>query len=354
MSKKNGMELVKLKEEFIDGCVANHHSRTIAEALYGFILAFANYGFNKSHSIVYGLICYQMAYLKANYPHYFLLSLLDSVIGSEVKTAEYISECHKCSVMVAPLSINYSQDRYSYEGHTIRLPLVCVKGVGSTAVKELLDERSKGLFNDYYEFIARINLRKISRSIIESLIKAGALDEFQLSRRSMLNALDEVLNYANLVKVENPQQSYIDLDLVYKPQIAVIEDDPMEKLQQEKETLGFYLSEHPMLSLKKQLNYHGPAVSELEVAPGRVTVLIHIIKIKHYQAKTGEMVFATADDESGVLDLVILPNQYRKYRELIEKGKFLYAEGRVDKPSSMVVDMLHIVPSEKFTEISQL
>ena len=339
MSKKNANELIKLKQDFIAGCIENNYSKQVGEQLYEWILKFANYGFNKSHSVAYGMICYQMAYLKANYPQYFLLCLLDSVIGSEVKTAEYINECYKCTVKIAPISINYSSDHYLNDDNEIRIPLLCIKGVGLSAVAEIVNERTEnGLFSDYYEFIARINLRRISRSVIESLIDAGALDEFKLSRKTMLVSLDDALEYANLVMIDNANQSYIDFGLVYKPQPIITKDNQMEKLQKEKKVLGFYLSEHPMIALKKKNKYNGKSIAELEISDSRITILVHILKIKNYLAKTGEMAFVTVDDETGTLDLVVLPNQYKKLKALIEKDKFIFVEGRVDKKNSFVVD----------------
>ncbi len=340
MSKKNASELIKLKEEFIQGCIEKGHQKSIGEQLYELILKFANYGFNKSHSVAYGMISYQMAYLKANYPQYFMLSLLDSVIGGEAKTSEYLNECKKCGVELAPLSINHSCANFTYEDDKIRLPLVCIKGIGTNAVNQILIERENGLFSDYFEFVARINMRKLSRTNIESLIKAGALDEFGLSRNSMILSLDDALNYANLVKIDNPDQNFIDLGLVYKPKITVKEDTMIERLQNEKEVLGFYLSEHPLISLKKQINFQGSTIDELNISPNRVKLLVNIIKIKHYQAKTGEMAFVSADDESGSIDLVVLPNQYKKYQHLLEKGKVVLIEGRMDKPQSLVVDVI--------------
>ncbi len=340
MSKKNAAELIKLKEEFIQGCIEKGHQKSIGEQLYELILKFANYGFNKSHSVAYGMISYQMAYLKANYPQYFMLSLLDSVIGGEAKTSEYLNECKKCGVSLAFLSINHSYGNFVYENDKIRLPLVCIKGIGSNAVNQILIERENGMFNDYFEFVARINMRKLSRTNIESLIKAGALDEFGLSRNSMLRSLDDAFNYANLVKIDNPDQNYIDLGLVYKPKITIKEDTMIERLQYEKEVLGFYLSEHPLIALKKQINFQGSTIDELNISLNRVKLLVNIIKIKHYQAKTGEMAFVSADDESGSIDLVVLPNQYKKYRSLLEKGKVVLIEGRMDKPQSLVVDAI--------------
>ncbi|MEA5018153.1 MAG: DNA polymerase III subunit alpha [Erysipelotrichaceae bacterium] len=340
MSKKSVEQLTRLKEEFILGCINKGHSQNVGKELYDLILKFANYGFNKSHSVAYALIAYQMAYLKANYPEYFMSCLLDSVIGSEVKTAEYLNECRKCNVFIKPISINHSNENYTFEDGAIRLPFVCIKGVGLSAVKEILSERERGLFSDYHEFVARINMRKISKSIIESLIKAGALDEFDISRNSMLKSLDNAINYANLVKIDNPDQNYIDFGLIAKPIILDIADTMMEKLQYEKETMGLYISEHPMITVKRNINYQGRNINDLKITNERVSLLVNIVKVKHYQAKTGEMAFVSADDESGMLDLVVLPNQYRKFSNLLVKNKIVLIEGKMDKPQSFVVDMI--------------
>ncbi|MDD2591235.1 MAG: DNA polymerase III subunit alpha [Erysipelotrichaceae bacterium] len=343
MSKKNASELIKLRQDFIDGCTNKGYKKVVGEQLYELILKFANYGFNKSHSVAYALISYQMAYLKANYPQYFMLSLLDSVIGSESKTSEYINECKKCSVKIAPISINHSFANFVYEDDRIRMPLICIKGIGNNVVNEIIKERENDKFNDFYEFIARMNIRKISRSNIEALIKAGALDDFLLSRKTMLVAIDEALNYANLVKVDNPNQNYIDLGLVYKPQPILVEDQLQEKLDDEKEVLGFYLSEHPLSALKNKIGYDGKNISNLIISKDQVKILVNITRIKQYQAKTGEMAFVSASDESGSIDLVILPNRYRKFQDLLVKGKNIMVSGRMDKPQSLVVDNIELI-----------
>ena len=139
MSKKNAVELKKMQTEFIEGCKAKGHTEAMAIELFNLIQKFANYGFNKSHSVAYAMISYQMAYLKANYPSKFFAALLSSVIGSEAKTAEYIDECRNHGVQLNPPSVNQSNDRYQLQDDSIRFPLLIIKGVGGAACREDLD-----------------------------------------------------------------------------------------------------------------------------------------------------------------------------------------------------------------------
>ena len=331
MSKKKEKELLALKDDFLNGCRKNGYSEETSNQLYDLILRFAGYGFNKSHSVAYSLVAYQMAYLKINYPKTFMCKLMDNVIGDESKTAQYIDEARKLGIKVYPLSVNDSLNYCKEEEEGIRLPLRCIKGLGNATVEALVYERnSGGEFTDFFDFVARANQRKVNRSNIENLIDAGAMDEFGFNRASLRASLDDALRYAELIKVDNPEQSYLDFNLVYKPLMTSCREYNDDKLNREQNALGFYLSSHPIQLLKEKMNYQGISISSLRPTNSKISILCRIVRVKNHMAKTGSMAFVSADDESGSVDVVVLPNVYSRYQDLILKGNYVIITGRVD------------------------
>ncbi len=339
MSKKKADELLKLEKDFIDGCISKGHSKELAEELYRLVMKFANYGFNKSHSVAYGMIAYQMAYLKANAPLEFFTALLNSVVGSESKTAEYIDECRKRGNKILSPSVNFSSTIFTIENNQIRFPLLAIKNVGDAACRELLKEReSRGPFIDYYDFVSRIMTRRFNRKTIEALIDAGALDEFKMNRKSMLLSLVEAISYADLVRVEIDGQARIDLGLVSKPVPIVAKEDFLERSEREKEALGFYLSSHPIIQIKQEKNVKVESLAALRNKMGRINGFALITRVKQHLTKKGQMMaFVSVVDESSDFDLVFMPNTYSLYNSFLEKGIYLTFEGKKDKDNSCIV-----------------
>ena len=349
ISKKKEKELLALKDDFLKGCYRNGYSKELSEELYGLILKFGGYGFNKSHSVAYSLVAYQMAYLKANYPLLFIGKLMDNVIGAEGKTYEYILEAKKLHVNVLPVSVNHSEMFYTSEEEGLRMPLRCIKKMGSNTTDLIIKERAAhGEYTDFFDFVARANMQKLNRGNLESLIDAGACDEFGYNRASLRASLDDALRYAELIRVDNPDQSYLDFDLVYKPKMTVVKENMDVKLEREQAALGFYISTHPVQLLKERYGKESDKISNLSVRNSRVNLLVRIQRVKNHTAKTGNMAFLTVDDESGSMSAVILPNTYTRYQDLLVKGNYVYLSGRVDNRSnslSVVVDRMERVVS---------
>ena len=339
MSKKKESELVKLKQDFIQGCLSKGYPRHIAEGTYDLILKFASYGFNKSHSVAYALIAYQLAYLKANYPLNFYRSLLNSVIGSETKTFEYISECKQKQISVLCPSVNYSTKVFTIENNQLRLPLLAIKNVGSVACDEIIKEREeKGLFKDFYDFVVRMSTRKLNRNVFERLIDAGALDGFNLTRKTMKTSLPSVLKYAELVKCDVQGQIVIDLDMVSKPVLYSAKDYLLEKAELEKEALGFYLQQHPIQALKETLPYTITTLQQAVKRKGNIQVFVQIRKVRQHRSKKGDlMCFISGLDETMEYDFVIMPNLYAQHQQDIVKGNYVYIEGSIDDRDSCLV-----------------
>lgn len=343
MSKKNANELTKLEQAFIQGCFKNNYPETIAKEIYNLIFKFANYGFNKSHSVAYAMISYQMAYLKANHPDYFFVALLNSVIGSEGKTFEYLQEAKNHNVGILGPSVNKSRDRYYLDNDSIRFPLQIIKGIGTVLSKEILLEQHKGIFKDYYDFVVRMNTHRISKANFESLIDAGALDEFNLSRNTMKASLQDALNYADMIKIEKNQQISIDTSLVKPLDLIVVPDHALERVENERAVIGFYLSDHPLIYIKKKYNNLN-SIALLNISNTNQSFIAMIKKIKQHRTKTGSlMAFIQVYDESGDMDCVLMPNQYQMIADQLKINALVKVEGLIEKEKSCLVKKIDMI-----------
>ena len=335
MSKKKLEELSSLEKDFIDGCIKNGYSKQLASDIYELILKFANYGFNKSHSIAYARVAYELAYLKANYPLNFYKSLLNGVIGSSSKTYEYIAECLKVNQKILGPSINKSSGYYLIEDNAIRMPLSIIKNVGGAHLSKILEERKNhGIFKEYQETVLR--LKSCSSAVIESLICAGAFDEFKLSRAMML------YNLANALKADEKMMQISDQ---FKLTLVNVKENNKEKLKQEYAVLGFYFSSNPLLEYKHQNGIDTRPIAELNYASGQIEGFGEIKSIREYTTKQGEkMCFLKVNDDTAIMDLVVGPYLYRNLREELynAKGRYIYFSGDVRKEASCSVKRLEL------------
>lgn len=337
MSKKKLSELAKLEDDFILGCVKKGYQEELAKRIYDLILKFANYGFNKSHSIAYALVAYQLTYLKANYPKYFYKALLNGTIGSSVKTYEYISECMRIRQKIKGPSINHSYEGYVIEGDALRMPLSIIKNCGVVSVEKIVEERKlHGPFTDYENTVLRLK-HVLNKTVFESLIASGAFDEFGYSHKTMMNSLYDILKKDDvMIGFDDP---------MFKIKLVNMEDNLSDRIAQEKEVLGFNFAFNPLLEFKKKYNIDTKVLSELVNATGEVKGLGILRSVREYTTKYGEkMCFLSVSDDSGKLDLVVQPQLYARYRTLINesKKKYLYFEGEMRKVGSCTVSKLEI------------
>lgn len=337
MGKKNERILNQLKDDFLQGCLNNQLSITQANQMFDLILRFANYGFNKSHSVAYGMISYQMAYLKTHYPLQFYTALLNSVIGSESKTIEYLQKIKQLGFHVLPVSLNESTQKYTLHPKGVRLPLSIIKGLGSVSIHQILNERnSRGSFKDYYDALSRLNLIKISSKMIESLIYSGALDEFDQNRANLLASMDDALNYANLIKIEVNGQQTLDPSILSRPRYMEVPYDHAHFLEREKQLIGFYVSDHPIVKIKQQLNL----MNHLNSMKDNYRGVVMIDAIKVIKTKRGdEMAFISCVDEVGKREGILWPSEYERYRWIKEK-MMLIIEGQVDLKGSFIIKLM--------------
>ncbi|KEF39578.1 DNA-directed DNA polymerase III PolC [Schinkia azotoformans MEV2011] len=335
VSKKKREILEKERGHFVNGCLQKGYDEETAEQVYDLIVRFANYGFNRSHAVAYSVIAYWLAYLKANFPLYFTAALLSSVAQNEDKIAQYIGEAKQKQMIILPPSINRSSYNFQVEDGKIRFSLVPIKNVGFTALKEILYHREKkGFYKDLFDFCARVSLRIINRRVVESLILSGSFDEFGKDRAVLLASLDAAIDYAELVN-EDDSGFFLSDDIVPKPQYVNIEPlSTQDKLQMEKEVLGFYLSNHPIEpynDLLKKTKAIKVANLQTEVgAPVHMGALIvdqRTIKTK----KGDQMAFLTLSDDTGELDAVVFPLTFKKLNNLLKKGEILFIQGKIEE-----------------------
>ena len=326
MSKKK-MDVLKLEEErFINKSIERGHSKETSKKIFDLILSFANYGFNRSHSVAYSLIAYKMAYLKVKYPKYFYASLLTSVIGSESKTMEYINEAKAHDIKILNPNINKSSNDYVVEDDGIRFPLSAIKNIGGVTVNSIMVNKKDG-FSDIFDFIFKTSGSGINNKTLETLIDAGCFDEFGYNHHTLHHNLDSIMNYSDLVKDLDPE-------FVLKPDIEVVEEYNKEYLIfKEKELFGFYLSNHPVTSYKAKYNniigLNGINKHHNKV----ITIIVLVEKARVIQTKKGDdMMFFDGSDEYGKIDFTLFPKTYNRYRNIdITKGDILKVVGRVER-----------------------
>lgn len=335
MSKKNQQVMESFRMAFIQGALNNGISQKISIEIFETMECFAQYGFNKSHSYAYGLIVYQMAYLKTNYPLHFYKSLLDNVIGS-IKTMDYIYECQRRKIPLYRPSILKSEDVYKIEQDGLRLPLTIIKGISKNIYAKLNAQREEDPYHNFIEFVVRAKSIQIDDAIIIALIDGGALDCFGYNRTTMKENLHNILNYANLVCTQTNEGPLLCYDIVSCPVITKHKENVLVCAQKEFEVFGFYLTNNPIKEMRK--NYpKAIGIHDILSQNGYFNVLGKVTGYRTHKTKNGDwMCFMSIEDEKGKIDVVIMPDLYKIEKDNIQKDKFVYVSGKKDRPQSIL------------------
>lgn len=355
ISKKNEKELASLREEFIEGCLQQHHSREKAEELFALISRFGDYGFNKSHAAAYAVVACQMAYLKAHYPLLFYCAMLDNVLGDRMHTVSYIEECRRRGVAILPPDVNRSGDSYQPEGKGLRIPLSAVRGVGAYNARAIEQERQNhGAYQDLFDFTGRVTPLNISRAMIEALIDAGALDCFGQTRTTLRASMDLAMRYAEIVRVEHDGGITLNLGIVSKPELQKRRDVPERISSAEREVLGFTLGPHPAALKRKQLRIQEPTLQEVLQCTGTFHGFAQITSVlKHRTRKGTMMAYVKVSDETAETELLVMPSLYEKQGEQLARGRFLRFHGKMSQDHSLILDRFEILPEQKKGELSE-
>lgn len=336
MSKKKEEVMRSEREKFISRSIERGYTKEVSERVYDLIMKFASYGFNRAHSVAYAMIAYRMAYLKAHYPNYFMKALLSMVIGSEVKTKEYIYECKLNHIDILKPDINLSTEEYKIEEFGIRYPLTNIKNVGTSTIKTILEERKKGPFKDIFDVMRRLYEKGVNRKVLESLIAAGVFTSFGLSRQTLEYNLDVLINYGDLMKDLNEE-------FVEKPELEIKPEYPKSVLmEKELDVFGFYLSNHPVTEYK--LKYpNSVAIGDLnKYFDTTIETVVYVEHVKEVLTKKNDkMCFLSGSDELSTIDIVLFPKMYQKYAH-VKVGDILLVTAKVEKR----YDKLQLVASE--------
>jgi DNA polymerase-3 subunit alpha len=341
MGKKKAEEMAKQRAVFLEGARARGVAGETAAYIFDLMEKFAGYGFNKSHSAAYALVAYQTAWLKARYPAAFMAATLSADMDRTDKVVGLIDECRRMGLAVLPPEVNGCEYRFTVaDDRTVRYGLGAIKGVGQAAVEGIVAERvAHGPYRDLTDFCGRSDLKRLNRRTLEALIRAGAMDGLGPNRASLTASLPRALQEAARAG-EASAAGQTDLfggaggegpAAAAEVMLEVPEWPEDQRLQGEKETLGLYLTGHPIERYAEEL---GQFVSGriADLAPGQGgTVLVGGLctEVRTINSRRGRMAVATLDDRSGRLDLVVYSDLFAQCREVLGPDRVLVAEGEL-------------------------
>jgi DNA polymerase-3 subunit alpha len=340
MSKKDTAEMERLEEKFVEGARRNGIQQKKAERIFEMMAKFAEYGFNKSHSAAYALIAYQTAYLKVHYPTEFMAALFTCDMDNTDKVMRYVAECREKGIEILPPDINESNWGFTVSGEMIRYGLGAVKNVGFGAVEEILSHRTEGeQVSSLFDFCESVDLRKVNRRVIESLIKAGAFDSTGALRSQLMLVLEEALEQGQARQKERRGgQPALFEGLTYarsQTPLPDLEEWPENQLLSfEKEVLGFYLTSHPLIRYQEDIRKLTTADTETlgEIANGtQVSVGGLVAEVKEIQTKKGDqMAFLSLEDMRGRVEVIVFPDLYRSVRPYLRVDVPVLIRGVLD------------------------
>lgn len=338
MGKKKPEEMAKQREIFCQGAMAGGVAADLANHIFDLMEKFAGYGFNKSHSASYALIAYQTAWLKAHHPAAFMAAVLSSDMDRTEKVIILLEECKAFKLDVSPPDINKSDYFFKVlDDQHLMYGLGAIKGAGEAAIENIMAARElKGPFSDLFDFCQRVDLRKINRRVLEALIKSGSFDSFGSHRAALMATLNQALQQAEQALHD---QTYGQHDLLgmqtttQSPQYTEIAPWSSEiQLQGEKETLGFYLTGHPLHRFLKELSHFTTcSLANLHPSQQQAARVVGIItNIRTRQTKRGDRIaIFTLDDSTTQTEVVCFAECYQKYRAFLNEDQLIVVEGEV-------------------------
>ncbi len=362
MGKKDPEMMDTQRKKFIDGASARGVSEKKAEKIFDQMAPFAGYAFNKSHAAAYAVLAYQTAYLKTHYPVGFMAALLSSEAGDTDKIVKYIEECRQMGIEVLPPDVNESGSSFRVVKEKIRFGLGAVKNVGETAIHSILTARQeRGPFRSLFDFCARVDLRVVNKRVVESLIKCGAFDSLGASggeRARLFAAVDKAMEAASSAQRDRAGGQVSFLDILGGGQAGALSDPPLPEvppwspaqlLAAEKETLGFYVTGHPLAEFQEVIRAAATTtVADLASSGEKATVRVAAIvtAVKEITTKAGErMAFVTLEDLTGTVETIAFPELYRGAMLHLVKGAALLVTGQVDVTEEAVKILLsHVQP----------
>ena len=345
MGKKKPEEMAKQREIFVGGATARGVAEKTATHIFDLMEKFAGYGFNKSHSAAYALVSYQTAWLKTHYPAAFMAAVLSADMHHTDKVVTFIDEARHMGLKIQPPDVNRCYTTFTVEDdNTICYGLGAVKGVGTAATDSLVAEREEnGPYEDLFDFCRRVDQRKLNRRVLEALIRCGALDHQGPNRASLMASLGAALQLAeqhgrdaaagqndlfgNLAVAAAVDHASTAARFVTAPEWS-----DRERLDGEKETLGLYLTGHPIEQYREELaNFVKLRIADLKPERDQSVIVAGlVVAVRARNSRRGDRIaFVVLDDQSGRIELAVFSEAYNKYRNLIVKDKLLVVEGTV-------------------------
>lgn len=338
MGKKKAEEMASQREGFVDGAVTRGVSRRLATHIFDLIEKFAGYGFNRSHSAAYALIAYQTAWLKAHHPAAFMAAVLSGDMDNTDKVVTMIAECRDMGLELSSPDVNRCEYEFKpLDERTILYGLGAIKGLGEAAVEALLEARRQGgAFRDLFDLCQRVDVRRLNRRALESLIRSGALDALGPHRAALMVTLARALRIADQ-RNRNHEAGQNDLFAA----APVSESERFEetapwseeqRLDGEKETLGFYLTGHPIERYARELAaITNTTIAELKPTQDRSLLVAGlVVGTRTMRTRRGDrMMFVTLDDRTGRLEIAVFSELYTRHRDILVKDNLLVVEGFV-------------------------
>lgn len=342
MGKKKPEEMAKQRSGFMEGCAANGIDKDLAGNIFDLVEKFAGYGFNKSHSAAYGLVSYQTAWLKAHYPGPFMAAVISTDMDNLDKVVPLIEECRNLSLTVTPPDVNVGGYKFTVDDQgRVVYGLGAIRGVGEGPIDAIVEARGEGGdFSDLFDFCRRIDAKRMNKRTLEALIRSGALDSLGPSRAVLAAAMEDALkaaaqsaSNANLGMIDMFGEAFTELaaDDVYAEYLQVHDWSDKERLAGEKETLGLYLTGHPIDEYEKELSrFVSTRISDLKPSrePQRVAGLV--VAMRTMKSKRGDtMAFVTLDDRTGRIEASLFGELFNQLRGQLDTDQVLIVEGEV-------------------------
>lgn len=366
LRKAMGKKIASMMEEhrglFLKGAKENNLCEKKAGELFDLMEKFGGYGFNKSHSAAYALICFQTAYLKAHFPREYMAALMTSEMSNSESVVKYMDECRSHAIEVLPPDVNESDAVFTVTESAIRFGMAAVKNVGSAAIESIVATRDEsGKFPSIYDFCERVNLGKVNKRVMEALIKCGAFDSTGAKRSQLMAVLESALEHGNRIQRERADAQmdlFSDMDggspvPVTLPKMPDIDEwDSSELLALEKETLGFYVTGHPLGKYRDLIAKYANATSlNIHEMNEKQTVRIGgtIRPIKILNTKKGDlMAFTALEDIYGSVEVVVFPELYAEASQIIAQEGAVIVQAEVQKRENSVKLLAEsIVPIER-------
>ena len=379
MSKKKTSAMQAEREAFISGCLAHGVDKSVADEIFEEMLGFAKYAFNKSHATAYGIISYRTAYLKAHYPAEYFTALLTSVLDSSGKVREYIADAAKFGVRVLPPDINESEETFSSDGRNIRFGLLAIKNVGRNFAKAVIKTRSASKYHSLDDFISRMIDADLNKRTVESLIKCGAFDSLGVTRSSLMDCYDRIIESEH-DRARNNIRGQMDL-------FSVVSDNPgtkvsykypdlpefpmRELLMLEKESSGMYFSGHIIDSFKKHIDALKPdyisdiieETADEEIRANKryfdksVVRIAGLITEKRTKlTKNGDvMAYLTLEDRYSEISVIVFAKSYTKFGNILDEEAAVAITGTIsteegEAPRILLTSVEALIPDLEYVE----